>query len=462
MLEKKLERREFLRSALTVGAGSVLGAGLATACAPTPTAPAAPVAEEVVAPTEAPAVEAPTEAPAEAPAVAEEKRDINVCGIFPISGFIAADGIEMRNGTVMAIDEINEQLGGLCGHKLNYIEVDDVDSVGDQVTTAFQRAIDVEKADVIFSGYHLTSAPEFDICANAGVLYYNNNTQKAWTDRYASDPEKYWSIFQTDPNDEWYGGGFARYLNQIVEAGDYVPPAKTAAILHGDDTYDSFIAQTFAEQIQEFGWEITLNEPFTVGNVADWGPLLSKVRDNPPGILFTTTYNPADNAAMIKQWAANPLPCLLYQQYGPSVPEYLELAGEAANGVIWATVLGYLPDAIGVDWTDRYEAKFGVAPGWANAPGDYDSVWVWAKAVALVGDPFDYKKIAEVTNQSIHRGITGSISFENHGGRCYPWQTPDSSLGQAHIIVQIQDMEHKVVFPDPYTTGEYQDPPWVG
>lgn len=160
MLEKKLERREFLRSALTVGAGSVLGAGLATACAPTPTAPAAPVAEEVVAPTEAPAVEAPTEAPAEAPAVAEDKRDINVCGIFPISGFIAADGIEMRNGVVMAIDEINE-MGGLVGHKLNYIEVDDVDSVGDQVTTAFQRAIDVEKADVIFSGYHLTSAPEF-------------------------------------------------------------------------------------------------------------------------------------------------------------------------------------------------------------------------------------------------------------------------------------------------------------
>jgi urea transport system substrate-binding protein len=40
--------------------------------------------------------------------------EIRVVGIFPLTGFIAADGKEMRNGTVMAIDEINEQ-GGLLG-----------------------------------------------------------------------------------------------------------------------------------------------------------------------------------------------------------------------------------------------------------------------------------------------------------------------------------------------------------
>jgi len=60
----------------------------------------------------------------------------------------------------------------------------------------------------------------------------------------------------------------------------------------------------------------------------------------------------------------------------------------------------------------------------------------------------------------IHRGVTGSISFENHAGRCYPWQTNDSSLGQSHIIVQIQNKQHVVVAPDPYTTGSFQLPPW--
>jgi branched-chain amino acid transport system substrate-binding protein len=319
----------------------------------------------------------------------------------------------------------------------------------------------VEKADVIFSGYHLTSGPEFDICANAGVLYYNNNTQKAWTDRYQSDPEKYWSIFQTDPNEEWYGGGFARYLNLLVDTGQFVPErGKTAAILHGDDTYSSFIGNTFNDTAQELGWEILLKDTFTVASVADWGPLLSNVRDANPSVYFSVTYNPAENAAMIKQWAANPIPALVYQQYGPSVPEYLELAGEAADGVIWATVLGFLPDKIGLDWVEAYEARFEQTPGYANAPGGYDQVWVWAKAVALAGDPFDYKKVAEMTEMGIHRGTTGGSSFENHAGRCYPWQVNDPSLGQSHTIYQIQNGEQQLVFPDPYTTGTFQLPPW--
>jgi branched-chain amino acid transport system substrate-binding protein len=455
-----MKRRDFLKSAATVSVGSVLGAGLASACqtAATPAAPA-PATEQAAAPTEAAATEAPAEGPVEAPAVVQEMRDINVCAVVPVSGFIASDGIEMRNGVAMAVDEINE-LGGLVGHQLKFIEVDDVDSVGDQVTTAFQRAIEVEKADVIFSGYHLTSGPEFDICANAGVLYYNNNTQKAWTDRYQSDPEKYWSIFQTDPNDEWYGGGFARYLNQIVEQGLFTPENKTASILHGDDTYSSFIGNTFNDTAKELGWEILLKETFTVATVADWGPLLSKVRDTNPSVFFSVTYNPAENAAMIKQWVANPTNALIYQQYGPSVPEYLELAGEAANGVVWATVLGFLPDKIGLDWVEKYKAKFNQTPGFANAPGGYDQVWVWAKAVALAGDPFDYKKVAKMTEMGIHRGTTGASSFENHGGRCYPWQVNDPSLGQSHTIYQIQDGKHVLVFPDPYSQGTFQLPPW--
>jgi branched-chain amino acid transport system substrate-binding protein len=211
------------------------------------------------------------------------------------------------------------------------------------------------------------------------------------------------------------------------------------------------------------GWEVTGKESFTVGNVSDWGPLLSGVRDNPPSVLFTTDYNPADNAAMAKQWAASTnSPTLVYQQYGPSVPEYLELAGDAANGIVWATVLGVLKDDIGEDFRARYEAKFGQAPGWANAGGVYDEAWVWAKAAALAGDPHDFEKVAKVTEDSIHRGVTGGISFVNHAGRHYPGQTQDPSLGQPHIIVQIQDGEHVIVSPEPYTTGEFQTPPWWG
>jgi branched-chain amino acid transport system substrate-binding protein len=366
----------------------------------------------------------------------------------------------MRNGNKMAVDEINE-IGGLVGHKLKFIEVDDKDSLtADEVTNAFRRAIDVEKADVIFSGYHLLSAPEFDIVADAGVLYYNNNTQEAWIDKYKADPARYWSIFQTDPTEKWYGAGFARYLNAIVESGEFKPRDKTVAILHGDETYSTYIGNSFNDTIKELGWTVVLKDTFTVGQVADWGPLLAPVRDANPDVFFSVDYNPAEDAAMVKNWVANPIDALMYQQYGPSVPEYMELAGDDANGVIWATVLGYLPDSIGEDWVARYQAKFNQTPGYANAPGGYDQTWVWAKAVALAGDPFNYKKVAQMTADGIHRGVTGGLSFENNAGRCYPWQVNDPSLGQSHTIYQIQDKQQKLVFPPPYSNGQFQLPPW--
>jgi len=121
MSEKQLSRRDFLRSAAKVSAGAVVGAGLVSAC------------QTKAQPTAIPATAAPaaaaaaTTAPASAPAQ-EAKRDINVVGIFPLTGVIASDGVEMRNGVVMAVDEINA-LGGLVGHKLKYIEVDDKDSL---------------------------------------------------------------------------------------------------------------------------------------------------------------------------------------------------------------------------------------------------------------------------------------------------------------------------------------------
>jgi len=389
----------------------------------------------------------------------EGGEEIRAVGIFPLGGFIAADGQEMRNGTVMAIDELNAN-GGILGAQIKYIEIDDGDSLAEDVTTAFNRAVETENPDVIVSGYHLASGPEFDIVADAGRLYYNVNTQQRWIDLYDKDPARYWGSFQCDPADTWYGGGFALWLNELVESGA-VKLDKTAAILAGDDAYDSFIAQNFESKIKELGWDVIHKGTFTAGKVPDWGPLLAKVRSSPPGMLFTTDYNPADDAAMAKQWAQNPVPgTLVYQQYGPSVPEYLKLAGDAANGMIWATVLGLLPDQIGNDFRKRYEAKFGNPPGWANAGGCYDTVNVWAKAVTAAGTWSDYKRVAAETEKVIHRGTTGSISFKSHAGLAYPGQTPDPSLGQAHIIVQLQDGEHVVISPDPYTTGEFQPPPW--
>ena len=386
--------------------------------------------------------------------------NVKVVGIFPTGGVIASDGKEMANGTKMAVDEINAR-GGLIGYHLDYVEIDDKDSSTDQITTAFNRAVSVEKADVIFSGYHLASGPEFDIVANAGALYYNVNTQIAWVNRYKGNPSKYWGIFQCDPTESWYGQGFAYWVDGALNAGQLNSKVKTASIISGKSAYGTVIANGFKDQIQKLGWSILSEDGVSEGAVPDWGPVLSKVKQAKPTVLFTSDFSPADDAAMAKAWAASPTKTLVYQQYGPSVPEYLNLAGPAANGIVWATVLGLLPDKIGNDFRSRYQAKFGAQPGWANAGGCYDEVMVWAQAVANSGDPKNYKAVAAATEKVIWRGTTGSISFVDHTGVQFPAQTADASIGQPHIIVQIQYGVQKVVSPTPFTSGTFVLPTWM-
>jgi branched-chain amino acid transport system substrate-binding protein len=388
------------------------------------------------------------------------KGSLKVVGIFPTGGSIASDGKEMANGVKMAVDEINAR-GGLIGYNLNYVEIDDKDSTTDQITTAFNRAVSVEKPDVIFSGYHLASGPEFDIVANAGLLYYNVNTQVAWVSRYTGNPSKYWGIFQCDPTEAWYGQGFAYWVDGALAQGLLNLRAKTCSIISGQSAYGTVIGTGFETQIKQLGWTVVSKDGVSEGAVPDWGPVLSKVKSLAPSVLFTSDFSPADDAAMAKAWAATPTKTLVYQQYGPSVPDYLTLAGSAANGIVWATVLGLLPDKIGNDFRARYQAKFGVQPGWANAGGCYDEVNVWAAAVATAGNPKDYKAVAKATESVIWRGTTGSISFVNHTGQQFPAGTADASLGQPHIIVQIQNGVQKVVSPTPFTSGTFVLPSWM-
>ena len=122
-------------------------------------------------------------------------------------------------------------------------------------------------------------------------------------------------------------------------------------------------------RLRTLGWEIVGIEPIagTAGPVTDWTPMIAKAKESGAAVVFNTHWNPADHAALMKQWAADPPDAFLYLQYGASVPEFLEIAGDSANGVVWATVLGTMNDASA--WPSRSATRrSGARPaGFSNA-----------------------------------------------------------------------------------------------
>lgn len=391
------------------------------------------------------------------------KGTIKIGSASPITGAYSGDGNEMVRGQQLAIEEINAR-GGIAGKNLELVTADVGEFSNEAFVNAFQRLAEQEKVAAIFAGYTSTSSVEYDVNAKTGVPLFHLNTLEANVKVVRDNYAKYGMIFEGDPTELWYGKGFAPLITKLVDSGAWTPSAKSVAIITSDDPYSINIANQFQEAMKGLGWEITMLDQVTSGTV-EWGPQLSKIRANPPGLIFNTDYIPADLAAFMKQFVPNPTPSLVYQQYGPSVPEYLDLAKEAANGVIWSTVIGTLQDEIGKDFMARYEKKFSAKAGLSQAGGQYDLVRLWAQAVAMSGgDAYNFTAVREyVLNNNVFRGVSGGYAWNktDNSVRPYPDDVNDPGVGMPHLTYQIQDGQQVLIDPFPYIAGEFKLPPWL-
>jgi branched-chain amino acid transport system substrate-binding protein len=271
------------------------------------------------------------------------------------------------------------------------------------------------------------------------------------------------NIYQGCPSETWYGKGFVPLMQSWIDSGAWKPSSKTVAIVTSNDPYSISIAQAFRKSVEGIGWTVPIYEEVTAPN-ADWGPVLTKIRSNPPGLIYVTDYIPGDLASFAKQFADSPTKSLLYQQYGPSIPEYLELAGSAGYGVVWSTTVGTLPDDLGQAFLDLYQKKYNAKAGLSQAGAQYDLVRMWAQTVGMVGDPYKFEQINKLLKNVAFRGVSGTfrwISDTELAAAPYPDLKNDPSLAMPHMTYQIQDGKQVPVFPEPYATGAFQLPKWL-
>ena len=386
--------------------------------------------------------------------------DLKIGSVSPVTGPYSGDGQEMVRGQELAIDEINGN-GGLAGRKLVQVVADVSDLSPENYVQAAQRLVNQEKVAAVFSGYCSNNSTEFPVYADAGVPMFHLNTLQANVDYVTKNGIS--NIYEGCPTEVWYGKGFVPLMQDWIKSGAWKPSKQTAALVTSNDPYSISIAKAFQSEVQQIGWSVPIYEEVTAPN-ADWGPVLSKIRANPPGLIYVTDYIPGDLASFAKQFASATTPSLLYQQYGPSIPEYLQLAGEAGYGVIWSTTIGTLPDQIGQGFLNKYQQKFNAKAGLSQAGGQFDLVRLWAQTAAMAGDPYDFKAVNKLLKDVAFRGVSGTyrwISDTELAVAPYPDLVNDASLAMPHLTYQIQGGQQVPIWPAPYTGGEFQLPPWM-
>lgn len=389
----------------------------------------------------------------------------------PLTGWAAADGIEYQRGVTLAAEDINA-MGGILGRPIEFHFEDTKEMGPDNVVPAIRRLIDRNNVHAIINGYNgSTATSEYETIADEGIIYLHANTDIQHHHTIEANPGKYDTIFMSDPAEAWYGKGLLKFIKGLEDSGSFAPENRKLALVLGSDSYGAVIGAGVKETADEYGWKITLTETVPYGT-SEWGPIISKLRSDPPGVIAFTHWAPQDLAQFMIQFVPNPTKSLIYMQYGPSISAFREIAKEASEGVIYSSVAQSLQDEIGRDFMTRYRAKFGEAgTSPLNGAIPYDSVFIYAAAAAMAGgtgkpgDIEQNKKIAAIIKRMIYRGVLGTTRFfpKWQAAIPYPDATNDPSLGMPHQYSQIQDWrkDAAVIAPPPYETSKFITPPWM-
>lgn len=375
--------------------------------------------------------------------------------LLPLVGASSQDGEQMRRGAELAVEELNAR-GGVAGRPLRtYVSA--VDSLDADSAAAGLAELAARQVPAIVGGYLLTDErASYELAADYGAPYLNIGTSDLQAEWVRDEPGRFGRIFQTGPTRGNYGKGFARFLRGMRLRRRSVGFVETTM----PDT------QTFSEETVRLVERAGLSIDFLIRMEPpydDWSRVLRTIREHAPGSVMVTHHLPEQAAAFQRAFAEEPAPTLVYMVYTPAVPQYLELAGQAAEGVVWATVTGRYGDSRGRAFAERFARRYGAAPGRSAASVAYDQINLLALAWSAHGRPHDFGRVARNLRTMVYRGVNGAYDLDRGGqtSAAFPDEIPDPSLGQAHLVFQIQDGRHRVIAPTPYAESTFRLPPWM-
>lgn len=183
--------------------------------------------------------------------------------------------------------------------------------------------------------------------------------------------------------------------------------AKKVAMIYGNDdvlTQSGF--DTMKKTAEDMGLEILTIETFQKGQ-SDYNAQLTKIKNtNPDLILASALYN--EGAVIMDQARKMGIEVPFVGGNGFNSPQVIEIAGDAANGLIVATPwFGESEESKVVDFNKKYEAEYGELPDQFAAQA-YDALYIYADAL---------KRAGEADRELFHEALAATEDFEGLLGK---------------------------------------------
>jgi branched-chain amino acid transport system substrate-binding protein len=380
-----------------------------------------------------------------------------------------ADHKDFLNGTTLAMEEINAA-GGILGRPLKLFTTDMNVLSPESSKQALAACVDA-KVDAISLAFTLVPLPAMDATVKYKCPFIDGNAQRAGTSAVKANPDKYSHIFQIAPSEVNYGWTYPLWLEHEERRGVWKPKNRKVHIIQEQVGYCQTISRAAQDAIKKHGKFEVARVTDIQYPVQDWAPVIREMKEVDAAAILVDHWVAAEYAAFCKQFVKDPVrDSLVYLQYGPSQPEFLELAGPAANGFAWGTVMGIYGDEAGRAYKEKYRKRFPGIMGQIYTGVAYDQTYYFKKAWEAVGDPRKFKEVCDWIRANPQRGVCGFVNMGNPYQEAlhYPDNGGDelqaSALdkGVAQLYSQVQGGEHKVIYPGEVSEAKLTAAPWWG
>lgn len=399
---------------------------------------------------------APLAMPFVAPALAANNAPIR----FGVLAAQIADHTDYVNGAELAAEEINAA-GGIKGRMVK-IETHDIDILTPEGTQAAVRAVVDTKPHAIGTAFTLIRVPAIEALGDYKAPWLSGDTNFDMITETKNKRAKYSHVFQVDPPEIYYGRMFPKFLDQLAAGGVWKPTNNKVHIIREPNNYNMQIAKEVVASLPSSKFELATITDIQYP-VQDWGPTMQVIKQVGAGVIMLDYWVGAEEAAFCQQFVADPVKgALVYIQYGPSQPEFLNIAGAAAEGFVWSTVLGVYADKQGMEFRKKYAAKHPGVIGLCYTGSAYDTVNI-LKNAWMAAEPEDFKAVCDHIRSHTYRGVNGAVSLDNEyqAALHYPLQTEDLNKGMAQLYFQVQDGQHKIIQPSVLAESQFRSFPWA-
>ncbi|MEB3101719.1 ABC transporter substrate-binding protein [Ferviditalea candida] len=327
---------------------------------------------------------------------------IKIGGLFAASGGASSLGKPEMDTVKMMVEQANAN-GGIGGRQLELVAYD---TKGDQneAVLDMKKLIENDKVAAVIGG---TTSGEcmalIPIAEKAKVPFIALGASKA-----INIPAKPY-VFKTPQGDDIVAPRVVKYLKDHN--------LTKVAWLNVDNSFGSSGKEEYDKAAKAAGIETVISESFEA-TVNDAKPMLTRVKNaNPQAIVVWGTTQ--ESAVVTKNIRELKIDVPILESHGIANAQFIELAGKAAEGVIFPAgrllVADKLPDdnkqkKILVDYAKNFQAKFNY-PASTFGGHAWDAFEILTNAIKTAGD--DPQKIRD-TLENNTKDIVGTGGIFNY------------------------------------------------